>query len=374
MLQVLCCSQADKVSGSAPLKGSPHVNPLLTPACLQVSPTLDKTGVFCRAALDCAVIADALMDATGSGSGCATTGSRLHLQPAAAAAAFNYTRQQAQAGPPSLVQHRTVLPPTFEALPRLSDLCVGFIEGSSSQLVATLRAMSPACIRGPLPPPGNTHLVQDVLPVLLQAEVAVSYEGLWLEGRISQRNHWYPSIQLGQLAPAATYMRAQQLRAVLAQQARQYFTAHGIHVLIKPAQSRVGLDGLGALLDMPELLLPVGMYAATLADAQPVVDDAASSSGSNGSSSSGGPGSGGGSTEQQHAQRASQPEGGSSSSSTNKQSWQQPEMNSLLALPGDDAAVVAVAAAFQSVTDVHLRRPPLPKPQAGDGSAVVASG
>jgi hypothetical protein len=48
----------------------------------------------------------------------------------------------------------------------------------------------PGCIKGPLKPPGNNHMVQDVLSVILQAEVAVSLEGLWLEGHIDQDSHW----------------------------------------------------------------------------------------------------------------------------------------------------------------------------------------
>jgi hypothetical protein len=201
-------------------------------------------------------------------------------------------------------------------------------------------------------------MVRDVLPTIMQAEVAISYEGLWLEGFIDQRNHWWPSIQLGQLAPAATYLRAQQLRALLLQQTKQYFRHNGIHVLLKPARSSVGLDGLAALVDMPEALLPVEMGTTTFDDADPVqsgsTDVSAGSSTASGSSQSGG------ST-------------GSSDASSN-QTWTQPKVNAIIALPGEDAVVIAVAAAFQSVTDVHLQRPPLPTAAGSSNEAQAATG
>jgi hypothetical protein len=187
---------------------------------------------------------------------------RLHRQDPMQAAAFNITafqQQQALAASnstmsaPAAAVAGSVFPATFLQLPRLSDLCIGYLHGTSPRLLSVLRSLSPACLKGPLPPPGNSAMVRDVLPTIMQAEVAISYEGLWLEGFISQRNHWWPSIQLGQLAPAATYLRAHQLRALLLQQTRQYFEAHGIQVLLKPARSTVGMDGLAGLVDMPEV-------------------------------------------------------------------------------------------------------------------------
>jgi hypothetical protein len=192
-------------------------------------------------------------------------------------------------------------------------------------------------------------MVRDVLPTIMQAEVAISYEGLWLEGFIDQQNHWWPSVQLGQLAPAATYLRAQQLRALLLQQTKQYFGHYGIHVLLKPARSSVGLDGLAALVDMPEALLPVEMGTTTFDDADPVQTGSTNASTSTPASSQSGAST------------------GSSDDSSSNQTWTQPKVNAIIALPGEDAAVIAVAAAFQSVTDVHLQRPPLPT-AAGSGS------
>ncbi|WIA31826.1 hypothetical protein OEZ86_002693 [Tetradesmus obliquus] len=76
----------------------------------------------------------------------------------------------------------------------------------------------------------------------MQAEVAVSLEGLWLEGYIDQDSHWYPLIQLGQVAPASAYLKAQRLRSVLAAQTRHYFAANGIDVLLKPTKSKAVTD------------------------------------------------------------------------------------------------------------------------------------
>lgn len=353
---------------------------LAWPALLpQVSPSLDKTGIFCRQLLDCAVVADALMDTPQASTPQHNTTccsppaapSRLHRQNPAQAAAFNYSAFQSQAqaqqpaGPALQVAASAaaggVFPATFEGLPRLSGLCIGFLEGTSSSLLSVLRSLGPGCIKGPLPAPGDPRMVRDVLPTILQAEVAISYEGLWLEGLIDARNHWWPSIQLGQLAPAATYIRAQQLRALLLQQMEQYFEAYGIQVLLKPARSNVGLDGLPALLDMPEVLLPVEIGTETSSAADFVADSGPSPS-SRGSGSQSGSGSGPGDAGRSRDSTGSVGGNSRSSGSGSEEAWTQPVVNSILALPGADAAAVAVGAAFQSVTDFHLRCPPLPEP------------
>lgn len=353
----------------------------------QVSSTLDKTGIFCRQLLDCAVVADTLMDTQASmpnksssttASGCCpsahgTSIPRLHRQDPAQAAAFNYTAYQQQLAGNSSGQFQpmpaqataagnSVFPATFQELPAFSQLCIGYLHGTSARLLSVLRSLNPACLKGPLSAPGNPSMVRDVLPTVMQAEVAISYEGLWLEGFIGPDNHWWPSIQLGQLAPAATYLRAQQLRGLLLQETRQYFDGHGIHVLIKPARSTVGLDGLAALLDMPEVLLPVEIGEATFVDAEPVV------------TSADGVGVGdSGSLDASSGQRNQNGSNGSSSGSSSDSGggdvirirWTQPKVNTILALPGGDAFAIAVGAAFQSVTDVHLQRPPLPAPDSG---------
>eukprot|EP00775_Hariotina_reticulata_P007883 gene7883-8079_t len=193
----------------------------------------------------------------------------------------------------------------------------GNLADTPATLVDVLRSLNPrGCFRGPLAPPGNSLMVSNVLSVLLQVEAAVSFEGLWLEGFITDDSHWpggavqqrfidapaqeewFPLMQLGQVAPATGYVKAQRLRALLLQQVRRYFTQQGIDVLLKPSRTEAGLDGLAALLDMPE-------------------------------------------------------------DSSGFEVWMQPDVASIIALPGDDAAVVAVGAAYQSVTRHHLQRPPL---------------
>lgn len=182
-----------------------------------MSPTLDKTGVFCRQLLDCAVVADALMekeasrpaDSTGSAAaGCCSSSTpstpRLHRQDPTQAASFNYTayQQQQLAGNSTSTSTSSqssrfrpapagtsVFPATFQELPALSGLCIGYLHGTSTRLLSVLRSLSPACLKGPLPAPGNPSMVRDVLPTLMQAEVAISFEGLWVEGFIQQDNH-----------------------------------------------------------------------------------------------------------------------------------------------------------------------------------------
>jgi hypothetical protein len=204
----------------------------------------------------------------------------------------------------------------------------------------------------------------------------------------------YPLIQLGQVAPAAAYLKAQRLRAVLLAQTRHYFAANGIDVLLKPAKSQVGIDGLATLLDMPEALLPVSFTlsssdgedispaagsnaaAAAAADAlraqqqqgdnvqqlrgqglqqqlqeqlqrlqqqRGVVSGAAAAAGG-----------GGGSRNAIESDDANSDGGGFGGQ---QQVWLQPEANSIVALPGDDAVVIAVGAAFQAVTDSHEVHP-----------------
>jgi hypothetical protein len=100
---------------------------------------------------------------------------RLHRQPAAAAAAFNYTKHQqdaptnaSNASKPLYRQQGLLLPPSFQQLPRLSSLCIGYLRGTSSNLVEALMRQQPGCVKGPLKPPGNNYMVQDVLSVILQ--------------------------------------------------------------------------------------------------------------------------------------------------------------------------------------------------------------
>jgi hypothetical protein len=242
---------------------------------LQVSPTLDKVGVFCRQVLDCAVVVDALtpltppgpagaqqqqhqqqqqqqpgggkpptVGAAPSGQATAATGTtnggssssssnssssstqhdvtagRLHLQDADQAVAFNYSQFLRQpcsngsssgspsAGSSSSAQQQLscrsyrqqqqqwqaaglLLPPSFRDLPRLDHLCIGFLQDTPATLVDVLQTLNPrGCFKGPLAPPGNSLMVSNVLSVLLQVEAAVSFEGLWLEGFITDDSHW----------------------------------------------------------------------------------------------------------------------------------------------------------------------------------------
>jgi hypothetical protein len=210
----------------------------------------------------------------------------------------------------------------------------------------------------------------------------------------------YPLIQLGQVAPAAAYLKAQRLRAVLLAQTRHYFAANGIDVLLKPSKSQVGIDGLATLLDMPEALLPVS-FTLSSSDGEDVVSPASGNhaaapamdalraqqqQGANVQQQRGADlqqqlqqqlqqlqlqqqlqqlqlqqqrgtgayqGSGRGLLdESQSAQSDS-----SNGFGGQQQVWLQPEVNSIVALPGDDAAVIAVGAAFQTVTDFHEVHP-----------------
>jgi hypothetical protein len=116
---------------------SPH-----HPATHQVAPSLDKTGVFCRQALDCAAVVAALAP----------------VPPAAAAAAA----APPLAGPPSAGARLAAVPfssaEAFRAAlgVRLAGTRVGFLPGTSRALVDALRAVPGLEVAGPLPlPPGG---------------------------------------------------------------------------------------------------------------------------------------------------------------------------------------------------------------------------
>lgn len=340
---------------------------------LQVSASLDKLGVFCRQALDCAVVADALMPpALGTTTATATAAAhaaqpRLHHQPAAAAAAFKPAAQPLDAQPTRLSdQHQQrasawplppppgspLLPPRFDMLPTLNSLCIGYLAGTPEPLLTALSRLRPACLVGPLQPPGNSHAARDALGAILQSEVAVSLEGLWLSGLLTPNSHWHPLLQLGQVLPAGAYIKAQRLRATLGAAVRSYFSRSGLDVLLKPARTPdVGLDGLAGLLGMPELLVPAGLAPATTAASGTTAASAAAAAPAASRDAAAT------TTAEGHAADTTRgiPQHG-------QPARLQPVVASIVSLPGCDAAVVAVGAAFQAVTTHHLLRPVLPEP------------
>jgi hypothetical protein len=187
------------------------------------------------------------------------------------------------------------------------------------------------------------------------------------------------------VAPAAAYLKAQRLRAVLLAQTRHFFAANGIDVLLKPSKSQVGIDGLATLLDMPEALLPVSFTlqssdgddvspaAGSNAAAAAAIDAlrAQQQQGGNSQQQGGsdlqqllqqlqqqrsvGSGVGGGASEDDLDSDAA--DSSSGGDMVQQQVWLQPEANSIVALPGNDAVVIAVGAAFQAVTDFHAVHP-----------------
>lgn len=130
----------------------------------------------------------------------------------------------------------------------------------------------------------------------------------------------------------------------------------------------MGLDGLAALLDLPEVVLPVEMGPATFDDAEPVAQS--SNTGGGGASGDDASPASSSSSSQRNSDGTNSRLGvgsGSGSGSVASSTWTQPKVNTIIALPSADAAAIAVGAAFQSVTDVHLQRPPLPDPAGNDG-------
>jgi uncharacterized membrane protein YgcG len=159
---------------------------------------------------------------------------------------------------------------------------------------------------------------------------------------IHRTARWRTMLELGQVTPAAAYLSARRLRQGLLQLVRAFFRSHAISALAKPGQDpdHPGVDGLASLLGMPELTVPVGLQPAGLSGGgrgRGGGGGEPAGSGSSGGDASSGGGSGGGS-------------GGRG---------RLPVVNTIVALPGDDPAVVAVGDAFQALTQHHLQRPDL---------------
>ncbi len=391
----------------------------------KVAATLDKTGIFCRQALDCAAVARALYAPS--------------CPPASAGAAprasGSLPHDSSQRRPPSIVPFSTSEGFRATLAANLSSICVGYLSGTSPSLVAALqRQVSHGrlrCVLGPLPaPPEGAAVSEDVLTVILEAEVAVAFDGLWRAGLVAPGSRcvgrrlglnwlpggwasvrgvglcactlkptnpqtskfatrWYSMLRLGQATPALAYLESQRLRQQLLISTRAYFETHGVSVIAKPGRSpgARGLDGLPALLGLPEVTLPVRFE-----DLGPAADDGGSNNGSSFNGSSVG---GGGSNrrllqDQQegapHAAGGGGDGGGvgapaltmpTDSGSRGQSKLTRPEVDCLFGLPGGDDAVVAVADLFQRDTGYHLRRPPLAGGGAGagvGGGAVAAEG
>lgn len=282
----------------------------------QVSASLDKTGVFCRQALDCALVAQ-------------TLSSPADAANISAAGKFPQETAQPAEGPWNILGR----------MPRISSICAGYLTGTDQQFVDKLRQLG-MCVKGPLTAPPESDIVEDILTVILASEVAVSFEGLWLKGLIGVDNHWYPMVQLGQVTSAGGYLKAQRALSILHQDIARYFADNGINVLLKPARTQVGVDGFATLLGLPEVLIPVGFTPQTSS-----ADTYATSATTSGAATATGSNDGSGPSKLQ-------PPGSST------REWLQPIENSIIALRRDDATAIAVADAFQSVTDHHLRRPP----------------
>lgn len=277
------------------------------PQALQLAASLDKPGVFCRQAFDCASVIATLANQAPHGTqpaaGVAKAALQAYTQPLAAAAAAS------GAG------------------------CVGYLDGSDQAFLATLKDLG-FCIKGPLPEPVAADLVEEILNSILNAEVAASFESMWLQGLIPPSSYWYGMLLQGQLLPATAYLKAQRLRAAVELQVQAYFQQAGISVLVKPSRTTVGLDGFASMLGMPELVVPVGLGtpASTAgADAGYAAAAAAAAAEASGAPSS----------------EAFAP--GSA-----------PPVTCLISLAGQDASAVAVAVAYQRTTSYHLQRPVLP--------------
>jgi len=67
----------------------------------------------------------------------------------------------------------------------LTSVCIGYLGGTSPDLLTTLQRNLGLCVRGPLPLPPGVGQAEDVLTVVLESEVAVSFDGLWKAGLVS---------------------------------------------------------------------------------------------------------------------------------------------------------------------------------------------
>jgi hypothetical protein len=144
-------------------------------------------------------------------------------------------------------------------------------------------------------------------------------------------------------------------------QVTAYFESNGISALLKGCGGgAAGLDALPSLLGMPEVVLPVGFVQSEAGDSETsgVAGAATPAQLVGRSNMSAPPASGGGERSPTAVEKGGFPPlNGSAVAPTGAGSGLRPLSNSVFGPPGADAAVVAVADAFQSTTSHHLQRP-----------------
>jgi hypothetical protein len=133
-----------------------------------VAPTLDKTGVFCRQALDCLAVVRALIPLASpkTPAAAAASGGLLGAPIAQASSALQDKLQRApqpeepqpSKGVPAAVPYASQ--DTFRSSlgVNLSATAVGFLPGTSPELLGALRRVPGLRVVGPLPLPPGTYV------------------------------------------------------------------------------------------------------------------------------------------------------------------------------------------------------------------------
>ncbi len=356
---------------------------------MSLAPSLDKAGLFCRTALDCALLADVLAAppaavaaagaevAAGAQDGGASLLSSYFgqfvgpwelgavnrpQQPLPAVGLRVAAMAGTPAAPAAELGGSSIPPPGTDrphpapaaasaaaapasapspspagAAAAASALRVGYLQGSSEDVLSALAAAPGVSLLGPLQPFPRAALLADVLTVLVQSEAAWTLGSLNASGLLSHDSHWSDVIRSGLGVPAARYFNAQRLRRALLRLVRDFFQRRRVDVLLHPARVSGSVPGrassdLATLLGLPQLVLPAGFSRAAVVAAG---RDEGSTSGC-GSCSTG----------------ARRPEGQGECPRL------MPQAHSIIGLPGDDAAVLAVGVLFQERSCCHLVRPP----------------
>eukprot|EP00891_Asterochloris_glomerata_P006024 jgi/Astpho2/6024/fgenesh1_pm.00084_%23_11_t len=184
-----------------------------------------------------------------------------------------------------------------------ANLTVGFLGDVPSSVVQALAAVGIQTVEVTL---NFTAPADAAYNIILGAEAAAHFD-YWQRSGLDDLNRrqdlWPPSLRIARAIPAVEYVQANRVRGVLITQMNSFFAGNGIDVLLAPS---VDYTSVGNLVGLPEAVIPVGFM--------PV--------------SAGSP-------------------------------RQNPCTIGIYGLPYQDAKVLAIAMAFQSVTSFHLQQPPI---------------
>uniref|UniRef100_A0A0D9XSP9 Amidase domain-containing protein n=1 Tax=Leersia perrieri TaxID=77586 RepID=A0A0D9XSP9_9ORYZ len=238
---------------------------------MSISESLDKLGPFCRSAIDCAVVLDAI--------------------------------RGKDAGDPS--SHEVAIEDPFHV--DITQLTVGYLDSAEMKAVNVLAAMGIKLV--PFKLNYTVQSVQSILNITMDVDMLAHFDNWQREQHdedYEAQDQWPVELRRARLIPAVDYMQAQRARGKLIKEVRESFT---VDAFIGNATDWE-LVCLGNLVGMPVAVVPTGFESIE-----------------------------------------NPPKGGTRRRTT--------VTTGIYAPPDHDHIALALAMAYQSVTDHHKKRPPI---------------